>query len=81
MSCLNEHIKMYLQLLANKPENRKRSLINHQNILEMIEKKDAENAGKVTREHLNRTYKLITSYSAKGDEVITKKDLSKIFNS
>jgi len=79
MGCLNEHIKMYLLLLANKPENRKRSLINHQNILEMIEKKDAKNAGKVTREHLNRTYKLITSYDAKGDEVITKEDLSKIF--
>ncbi|MFC1798317.1 FadR/GntR family transcriptional regulator [Thermodesulfobacteriota bacterium] len=79
MGCLNEHIKMYLQVLASKPENRKRSLINHQNILEMIEKKDDENAGRVTREHLNRTFKLITRYNAKGNEVITKQDLTEIF--
>lgn len=80
MGCLNEHIKMYLQVLAQKPENRKRSLTNHKNILEMIEKKDDENAGKVTREHLNRTFKQITRYIAKDNAVITKQDLVKIFN-
>jgi DNA-binding FadR family transcriptional regulator len=79
MGCLNECIKKYLLVLANKPENRKRSLINHQNILEMIEKKDIATAGDVTRKHLSRTLKLITNYNAKENEIITKQDLIKIF--
>lgn len=80
MGCLNEHIKTYLHLLAGKPENRKRTLLNHQHILKMIEIKDVDNAGKVTREHLERTFKLITKYGFKKNEVIDKKDLNRIFN-
>lgn len=79
MGCLNEHIKTYLHILAGKPENRKRSLVNHQNILDMIAKKDVDSAGRVTREHLNRTFKLITNYSVRENEVITKEDLTNIF--
>lgn len=80
MGCLNEHIKRYLQVLAHKPENRMRSVTNHQNMLDMIAKKDDENAGRVTREHLNRTFELITRYHAKSGEIITEQDLAKIFD-
>ena len=79
MGCLNEFIKKYLLVLANKSENRKRTLTNHQNILAMIEKKDVDTAGDVTQQHLSRTLKLITSYNAKKNEIITKQDLVKIF--
>ena len=44
IGCLNEFIKEYLLMLANNPDNRKTSLVNHRNMLEMIEKKDIDNA-------------------------------------
>lgn len=56
MGCLNDHIRKYLLFLAKQPQNRKRSLTNHKHILKMIEKKDVENAGKVTYQHLKRTF-------------------------
>ena len=79
MGCLNDHIKKYLLVLAHKSENRKRTVTNHKNILEMIEKKDVDNAGKITWQHLNRTFQLITSYDMKEDEVITQEELLNIF--
>lgn len=56
MGCLNDHIRKYLLFLAKQPQNRKRSLVNHKHILKTIEKKDVENAGKVTYQHLKRTF-------------------------
>ena len=80
MGCLNEHIKKYLLILANNPENRKRSLVNHRNILEMIEKKDVDNAGKITRKHLNQTFKMLTSFDSSNDTPIAPDDLLKLFS-
>ena len=61
MGCLNEYIKKYLLFLAQQPQNRKRSHVNHQHILKMITKKDVENAGEVTYRHLKRTFKTFSS--------------------
>ena len=80
MGCLNEFIKKYLLMLANNPENRKRSLVNHRNILEMIEKKDVDNAGKMTRKHLNQTFKMLTSFNGDNDTPIAPDDLLKLFS-
>lgn len=80
MGCLNEHIKKYLLMLANNPENRKRSLVNHRNILEMIEKKDVDNAGKITRKHLHQTFKMLTSFDSSTDTPIAPDDLLKLFS-
>ena len=80
MGCLNEFIKKYLLMLANNPENRKRSLVNHRNILEMIEKKDVDNAGRITRKHLNQTFKMLTSFNGSNDTPIVPDDLLKLFS-
>jgi len=80
MGCLNEHIKKYLLMLATNPENRKRSLVNHRSILEMIEKKDADNAGKITRKHLNQTFKMLTSFDSNSDTPIAPADLVRLFS-
>jgi len=80
MGCLNEHIKKYLRMLAANPENRKRSLVNHRSILEMIEKKDVDNAGKITRKHLNQTFKMLTSFDNNTDTPIAPDDLVKLFS-
>jgi GntR family transcriptional repressor for pyruvate dehydrogenase complex len=80
MGCLNEYIKKYLLMLANNPENRKRSLVNHRNILEMIEKEDVDNAGKVTRKHLNQTFKMLTNFNGSNTSPIAPDDLIKLFS-
>jgi len=80
MGCLNEHIKKYLLMLAANPQNRKRSLVNHRHILEMIEKKDVANAGKITRQHLNQTFKMLTSFDNTSDTPIAPDDLLKLFS-
>jgi len=80
MGCLNEYIKKYLLMLANNPENRKRSLVNHRSILEKIEKKDVDNAGKVTRKHLNQTFEMLTRFDSASDSPIAPDDLLKLFS-
>jgi DNA-binding GntR family transcriptional regulator len=67
-------------MLANNPYNRKRLLVNHLNILEMIEKKDVDHAGKITRKHLNQTFKMITSLDSANDTPIAPDDLLKLFS-
>jgi len=79
MGCLNEYIKKYLLLLANKGENRKRSFENHRHIFELIEKKDIDNAGKITHKHLSRTFKMVTSFNNK-KAVVSPEDLLKVFS-
>ena len=79
MGCLNEYIKKYLLVLANKSENRKRSFENHRHIFEMIEKKDIDNIGKITHKHLSRTFKMITSFNHK-KSVVSQEDLLKVFS-
>ena len=79
MGCLNEYIKKYLMVLANKSENRKRSFENHRHIFEMIEKKDIDHVGKITHKHLNRTFRMITSYNHK-KAVVSQEDLLKVFS-
>ncbi|MEW6673711.1 MAG: FadR/GntR family transcriptional regulator [Thermodesulfobacteriota bacterium] len=80
MGCLNEYIKKYLLMLSNNPENRKRSLINHRSILEMIEKKDVDNAGRITRKHLNQTFKMLTNFDNGKATPVAPEDLINLFS-
>jgi len=79
LGCLNEYLKKYLLMLANNPENRKRSLVNHRDILAMIAKKEVDNAGRITRKHLGQTFKMLTSFDGKSDAPIAPVDLLKLF--
>lgn len=80
LECLNDFIKEYLVILAKDKNSRQRSLSSHINIFECIKNKDAENAGRIIREHLSNTFKKISNLDANTKGSIFAEDFNKVFS-
>ncbi len=80
LECLNDFIKRYLIILARDKNTRRQSLANHIKIFESIKSKDAENAGRIIREHLTKTFNKISSLDTKTAGKIFTEDFNKVFN-
>ena len=75
LECINDFVKAYLLALAKDRAARERSLANHEKIFESIKGGDAENAGKIIREHLNYTFTEITGLDPQDRGTIRSHDV------
>lgn len=74
LECINDFVKAYLLALARNRAARERSLANHEKIFESIRGGDAENAGRIIREHLNYTFAEITGLDPQDTGTIPEYD-------
>ena len=80
LECLNDFIKRYLVILAKDRHARRQSLANHIKIFESIKNKDAENAGRIIRDHLTNTFKRISNLDAQAQGQTFAEEIEKVFS-